>query len=166
MTTSRAAHAAQATRATRECAEHYALTLAETARKMGHLNRDLVQLQHAVKFSPEVMSLLAILHDHGKADLLPEIVDAYKEIVNNNDTTAYVVVTTAVEMDDELRERVRAHIEKKFAKRAYLVERVDPAIVGGIIIETQGERYDASVATQLVHMHKQLASVYLGSDDE
>ena len=153
-------------RATQDCAEHYARTLAEAARNMGRLNRDLVQLQHAAKFSPEVMSLLAVLHDRGKADLLPEIVDAYQEIANNNDATAYVVVTTAVEMDDALRERVRAHIEKKLAKKAYLVERVDPAIVGGIVIETQGERYDASVAAQLTHMHKQLASVYLGSDDE
>ncbi len=153
-------------RTKQERAEHHARVLAEAARKMGRLSCGLHQSSHAVEFSPEIVTLLALLHEKDELDQLPQIVDAYRKIVTNDDVTAYVSVTTAVEMGDELREQVRTHMEKKLGKKVYLVEQVDPAIVGGIVIETQGERYDASVAAQLVHIHKRLASVYLGSDDE
>ena len=48
----------------------------------------------------------------------------------------------------------------------YLVERVDPSILGGIILEQRGKRYDASVRAQLSNIRKQLADTFIGVEDD
>lgn len=45
-----------------------------------------------------------------------------------------------------------------------LVERVDPSIIGGIVLEMRGQRRDISVKTQLRAARESLSSVHL--DDE
>ena len=147
-------------------AEYYARALADAALAEDRLNQDMVQLRHAVKFSPEVLAILGIMYEKGDLDLLPEITREYNEILDAEESTVLVTATTAVEMDDDLRERVRARMEEKLGKKVYLVERIDPSIIGGIVIEAQGDRQDASVRAQLANVHKTLSSVYLGSDGE
>lgn len=76
-----------------------------------------------------------------------------------------VTVTTAVPMDDKLRGEVRAKMEKDLKAPIYLVERVDPSIIGGIVIEERGNRYDASVKAQLVNIRKKLSTSFLGGEE-
>ena len=47
----------------------------------------------------------------------------------------------------------------------YLVERVDPSIIGGVVLEARGNRYDASVRAQLANIRKTLSSTFMGSED-
>ena len=49
-------------------------------------------------------------------------------------------------MDDDLRAKVRAKTEADLNAPVYLVERIDPSIIGGIMLEVRGKRYDASRA--------------------
>lgn len=59
-------------------------------------------------------------------------------------------VTTAHPLDPSLKKDVLDYISKmEDAMDITLNEVVDPAILGGIIIETPRKRYDASVATKL-----------------
>ena len=74
-------------------------------------------------------------------------------------------MTTAVPMDDDLRAKVRAKAEKELNAPIYLVERVEPSIIGGIILEAYGKRFDASVKAQLANIRKTLTSTSIGSDD-
>ena len=46
----------------------------------------------------------------------------------------------------------------------YLVEHVEPSILGGIILEAQGQRRDASVKNQLVNIRKRLSATFMGID--
>ena len=76
-----------------------------------------------------------------------------------------MTVTTAVPLDDDLREKVIAKAEKDLNAPVYLVERVDPSIIGGVVLEARGNRYDASVRAQLANIRKTLSSTFIGSDD-
>ena len=89
----------------------------------------------------------------------------YKERLDNGDLTISVDVTTAVPMGDELRAKVIEKCEQDFDRPVYLVEHVEPKIIGGIIIEARGHRRDASVRTHLVNIRKALASNYVGGDE-
>ena len=60
-----------------------------------------------------------------------------------------VTVTTAVPLDDELRTKIAAKVREHFNREVFLIEQVDPSIIGGLIIEARGERRDVSVRTQL-----------------
>ena len=90
----------------------------------------------------------------------------YKELLDAQDTTVSVTVTTAVPMDDALRAKVREKAERDLNAPVYLVERVDPAIIGGIMLEVRGKRYDASVRAQLANIRKTLSSSFMGGEDK
>ena len=52
-----------------------------------------------------------------------------------------------------------------FHASIYLVERVEPKILGGIILEAQGQRFDASVKTQLATVRRTLSNAFMGGDE-
>ena len=147
-----------------EKAEAYTRALIEAARLEDRANEDLVQWNHAVKFSPEVLETLAVMHEHGDLDLIAEVAQLYKEMLDTEDPTVSVTATTAVPMDDELRAKVRARAEEALGCPVYLVERVDPEILGGIIVEARGRRHDASTRAQLAEIRQSLSSVRDGSE--
>jgi F-type H+-transporting ATPase subunit delta len=147
-----------------EKVEAYSRALIEAGRAEGRANADLVQWEHARKFSPEVLETLSAMRDADDLNLIEKVGKQYREILDKEDKTVSVTVTTCVPMDDELREKVRAKAEKDLDAPVYLVERVDPEILGGIILEARGHRYDASVKAQLTNIRKTLVSTFVGSD--
>lgn len=155
-----------AKRGNEEKVEAYSRALIDAARSEGRANADLVQWQHARKFSPEVLETLSAMRDADDLDLIEQVAKHYKEILDTEDTTVSVTITTAIPLDEELRQKVRAKAEKDLNAPVYLVERVDPEILGGVILEARGKRYDASVKAQLANIRKTLASTFIGSDEQ
>lgn len=152
-------------RAEAEKVEAYTRALMEAARSEGRANADLVQWQHAHKFSPEVLETLAAMQREDDLDLVAQVAKQYKEYLDAEDKTVSVTVTTAVPMDDDLREKVRAKAEADLKAPVYLVERVDPSIIGGIMLEARGKRHDASVRAQLANIRKTLSSSFIGGEE-
>lgn len=152
-------------RAEAEKVEAYTRALMEAARSEGRANADLVQWQHARKFSPEVLETLAAMQREDDLDLVAQVAKQYKEYLDAEDKTVSVTVTTAVPMDDDLREKVRAKAEADLKAPVYLVERVDPSIIGGIMLEARGKRHDASIRAQLANIRKTLSSSFIGGEE-
>lgn len=152
-------------RAEAEKVEAYTRALMEAARSEGRANADLVQWQHARKFSPEVLETLAAMQREDDLDLVSQVAKQYKEYLDAEDKTVSVTVTTAVPLDDDLREKVRAKAEADLKAPVYFVERVDPSIIGGIMLEARGKRYDASVRAQLANIRKTLSSSFIGGEE-
>ena len=152
-------------RAEAEKVEAYTRALIEAARSEGRANADLVQWQHARKFSPEVLETLAAMQREDDLDLVAQVAKQYKEYLDAEDKTVSVTVTTAVPLDDDLREKVRAKAEADLKAPVYLVERVDPSIIGGIMLEARGKRHDASVRAQLANIRKTLSSSFIGGEE-
>ncbi len=152
-------------RAEAEKVEAYTRALMEAARSEGRANADLVQWQHARKFSPEVLETLAAMQREDDLDLVAQVAKQYKEYLDAEDKTVFVTVTTAVPLDDDLREKVRAKAEADLKAPVYLVERVDPSIIGGIMLEARGKRHDASVRAQLANIRKTLSSSFIGGEE-
>jgi F-type H+-transporting ATPase subunit delta len=145
--------------------EAYTRALMDAAAASGRSARDLQQLRHAIKFSPEMLNIIAEMIDAKEDHLIDKVYQVYKERLDNGDLTISVDVTTAVPMGDELRAKVIEKCEKDFDRPVYLVEHVEPKILGGIIIEARGHRRDASVRTHLVNIRKTLSSSYVGGDE-
>ncbi len=152
-------------RAEAEKVEAYTRALMEAARSEGRANADLVQWQHVRKFSPEVLETLAAMQREDDLDLVAQVAKQYKEYLDAEDKTVSVTVTTAVPLDDDLREKVRAKAEADLKAPVYLVERVDPSIIGGIMLEARGKRHDASVRAQLANIRKTLSSSFIGGEE-
>ena len=145
--------------------EEYARTLLDASRDGGRAYSDLTQWRHAVKFSPEVMSVLSNMQGENDAVLIDKVYSEFKRLVDSDDSMVSVTVTTVVPLDDDLREKVCQKAEEIFKASVYLVERVDPKILGGIIIEARNQRYDASVRTQLSAVRRKLSDAFMGGEE-
>ena len=145
--------------------EAYTRALLEAAKSEGRAARDLEQVKHVLKYSPEVLETITAMQGEDDFDLLDKVYSEYKGLLDKSDDTVSVDVTTAVPMDDEMRERVREKCRKDFDAPVYLVEHVDPSILGGIILEAKGHRRDASVKAQLINVRKKLSSANMGGDE-
>lgn len=94
-------------------------------------------------------NFLTLLVQKKRAEILPEIAESYKIMVDEAKNISHGSVTAAVELSDELKEQVRTVLEKLTGKKVELTTNVDPAILGGIIAKVGDLVLDGSIKTQL-----------------
>lgn len=114
--------------------------------------------------APEVVSVLAVLAERGDMRLLGRVATAYGEAAEKATNTIVVDVTTAVALDDHLRDVIKQKLSADLGGEVRLNEKVDRSIVGGIIMSTHGKRMDASVKTQLTHARAVLSTASTGGE--
>jgi F-type H+-transporting ATPase subunit delta len=68
-----------------------------------------------------------------------------------------VSVTSAVELDSQLVEGIGKRIEEQTGERVELSSRVDPDVLGGIVLRVGNMVLDASVRNRLERLRKQVA---------
>ena len=134
--------------------ETYARTLLEAARSEDRVYENLVPLKSGADASPEVLSVLSSMASNGDLDHLPEVLDLYRDMIDGEKEVVGVHVTTAIPLDDELRELIKNKCESDLETEVFLIEHVDPSIIGGIILSARGQRRDASVRMQLESARK------------
>ncbi len=67
----------------------------------------------------------------------------------------FATVTTAAPPPDKLADRITRKLEEQFQCRVVTDERVDPALIGGIVVRVDDIRLDASVAGQLETLRRE-----------
>ena len=146
--------------------ETYARTLLEAAKAEGHVFRDLHELEVIANASPEVLAVLSTVFERGQLDILPQIASAYRMVTATDEDVVGVTVTTAVPLDDELRRTITEKCEADLKRKVFLIEKVDPSIIGGLILEARGQRRDVTVKTQLRAAREALGSTILNNGGE
>ena len=114
--------------------------------------------------NPVLLDVLAVLAERGDAALLPRVLENYAEQLQSKLNLCVVDVTTAVPLDDALRRIITEKAEADLDTHVVLRESVDKAILGGIIMSTNGKRIDASVASQLDHARNVLKTTTDGGE--
>ena len=146
--------------------ETYARTLLEAAKAEGRVFRDLHELEVIANASPEVLAVLSTVFERGQLDLLPQIASTYRMVTATDEDVVGVTVTTAVPLDDELRRTITEKCEADLKRKVFLIEKVDPSIIGGLILEARGQRRDVTVKTQLRAAREALGSTILNNGGE
>ena len=99
--------------------------------------------------NPALVSVIALMAERDELDYLPRVADGIEERMKDELNIVVVDVTTAVELDDHLRDLIKKKAETELGKKAVLIERVDKSLLGGIVLSTKDERLDASLLTQV-----------------
>lgn len=118
----------------------------------------------AATMTDEVMQLLGVIGTGSDRRLLPMVLAKYKSVVDVKAATVPVEVTTAMPLDEELRASIIRKMTSELGKPVYLMEHVDPAIIGGLVLEVGDELRDASIRTQLENMRQTLTNPSVGGD--
>jgi len=68
-----------------------------------------------------------------------------------------VQITSAVELDASVAERIGDEIGRQTGRTVQLTSTVDPDVIGGIVLRVGNSILDASIRTRLEHLRKQVA---------
>jgi len=107
---------------------------------------------------PAVRNFLAILTHRDRLDLIPQIVDTFRRLVNEYRNIVVADVTTAVPLSDVTRQALASALGRATGKSITMTERVDPSIVGGVVARVGSFVYDASITRQIERLRDRLTA--------
>jgi ATP synthase F1 delta subunit len=82
----------------------------------------------------------------------------YDALWNKENKLLGVTVTSAVELDPEVTKRIGAEIEEQTGNTVELSSRVDPDILGGLVVQVGNMVLDTSIRNRLEKLRKSVAS--------
>ncbi|HEV8440222.1 MAG TPA: ATP synthase F1 subunit delta [Methylomirabilota bacterium] len=106
---------------------------------------------------PLVRNFAGLIADRGRVDHLPEIVAAYRALVDDELGQARAQVRTAVALGAEDKRTLGAELGRLLGKRIILEEQIDPNLLGGFVAQVGGFIVDGSLDGQLARMRERLA---------
>ena len=143
-----------------------AQTLLSAAASEGHSPQRIVDdLRSLQCMTPEVLGTLGVMGTGSDQRLLVNLIDEYRDLLDVQGSMVPVRVTTAIPLDDALRDRISKRMEAELNKSVYLIECVKPSIIGGLIVEVGDETRDASVRAQLIKMRETLQNPSSGGEN-
>jgi F-type H+-transporting ATPase subunit delta len=95
---------------------------------------------------------LNLLVEKKRAAILPEIAEEFKIMVDEDKNISHGTVMSAVELDADLQNKIKATLEKITGKKVELTASVDPSIIGGVIAKVGDLVLDGSIRTQLASL--------------
>jgi F-type H+-transporting ATPase subunit delta len=119
-----------------------------------HVNRrDKMDVLEAVVspegFLPSTKSFLLLLVDKGRMNVLPQILLELRRMVEEMEGIERVEVVVPSPLPGTQKELLKVVLERQTGKRIELEEKLDPAILGGMVVKVGSTVYDGSVRTQL-----------------
>ena len=160
---------------------------AEDSGRVDAVQRDLSEFADAVEASPELSAFLAnpqvdpaakvgvlgelsegsdeLVHNFlrlialkGRAGQIPGIRDEFQALVDRAQGRVAVELTTAFELSDDEAASIVAQIEQSSGRKVEATRKVDPELVGGMILQAGSLRVDASVRGRLQRLRNELAT--------
>lgn len=108
------------------------------------------------KASDLLVDSLQVVNRKGRLGLLRAIAEGYRIEFRDLRGIADAVVRTAVPLSEPMRIRVRESVARFTGKQPFLIEKVDPSLIGGIVIEVGGQKIDGSVSSRLRELGQSL----------
>ncbi|HUH00057.1 MAG TPA: ATP synthase F1 subunit delta, partial [Gammaproteobacteria bacterium] len=105
---------------------------------------------------PVFLNFLLVVLDKRRQRLLGEIALAYRELLDEKLGLLNVEVTLAHELDERGEEEVALQLSRILGRRVLPHLRVDPAILGGIIVRYGDRVLDGSLRRRLVSLRRRL----------
>ena len=102
------------------------------------------------------LNFLLVLNDHDRLGMLRAILAEAQELRNQRVGRLRIQVQSAVPLPDDQRERLVQQLREKFQKEPILETRVDPELLGGLVVQVGDWVYDGSVRTQLENIRNQI----------
>jgi F-type H+-transporting ATPase subunit delta len=105
---------------------------------------------------PLFRNFLLVLTDKGRIGELEEIAKEFERLMAREERRLTVELTTARELSDEEARSIVAQIEQAAGRKVEATRRVDPDLVGGIVLQAGSYLVDASVRGRLERLRQTL----------
>jgi F-type H+-transporting ATPase subunit delta len=106
---------------------------------------------------PELVNFLELLIEKHRMPVLFRIRRQFDSLWDKENKRLGVTVTSAVELDPEVAKRIGSEIEEQTGNEVELESRVDPDILGGLIVQVGNMVLDTSIKNRLEKLRKSVA---------
>lgn len=97
-----------------------------------------------------------VLDRKGRSGLLPAVARAYRAALQAARGIVDVEVVSVAPLGGAERERVAAAVRRRTGLEARLIERIDPSLLGGLVVRVRDSKFDSSLRTRLERMRHAL----------
>jgi F-type H+-transporting ATPase subunit delta len=97
--------------------------------------------------------------EKGREEFMLFIAMSYQDIYRKEQKIVLGKITSARQMNEESLARIKKYIAEHYDSNLLLTTHVDPAIIGGFVMEVNNFRFDVSVRTELQNIQKQMVSM-------
>jgi F-type H+-transporting ATPase subunit delta len=105
---------------------------------------------------PVVLNFLRLLIEKHRMPVLFRIRSNYDRMWEDENRLLPVEITSAVELDDAVVRQLGDRIGEQTGRKVELSSRVEPAILGGIVVQVGNSVLDASVRNRLEQLRRQV----------
>lgn len=120
--------------------------------------RELVERVFAGRCSDTLFALLRILARHNRLPLLRTICRRFHKFHERTHGRVDVFVTSPMELSSAEQDALAGKLGRSLGVQPVLTLKVDPSLLGGLIVRVGDRLFDASLATQLRHLRRRIAS--------
>ena len=106
--------------------------------------------------SDEILSLLLLLIDKQRTVILPVFCHIFEKLVHLEKEEVEIKVETPAPISSQDEEKVKSLISSILGRPVYLNKQVKPEIIGGIVLEFLGKRWDGSIKTYIARLTYEL----------
>jgi len=111
---------------------------------------------------PMAMKLVSMLVARGRLGMIEDISDDYQQMLDNYrgvEGAQVAEVTTAIPLDEDDKLKLAQRITDMVGKPVVLRAKVDPGVVGGIVIRIGDKLIDGSIRSKLASLRRELGGV-------
>ncbi len=106
---------------------------------------------------PVIVNFLELLIDKHRMPVIFRVRATYDALWEEENRLLPVQITSAVELDEKIIEQLGDRISEQTGRRVELSARVEPDILGGIVVQVGNSVLDASVRNRLEQLRRQVA---------
>jgi F-type H+-transporting ATPase subunit delta len=118
--------------------------------------KDVIDKVFANYISKNTLNLIKLLLDRNRLFLLPFISRYYTDILNKKRNIIIAQVITAIEIDEDTKNRVKEKLERLFNQNITIKSEIDTDIIAGMVVKIGDKTIDGSIKTKLENFRKQL----------
>lgn len=104
-------------------------------------------------------NLLCVLTERGRMNCFGGILRHFRASYNEYFKIAEITVTSSAPLPEAVVEKIRAKMSEVTGKTVSVKEKVDPALIGGVVIDYVSTRWDGSIRSRLAGLRKELGGV-------
>ena len=105
-----------------------------------------------------VRNFLMLTAEKGRIGEIEEIVNEFERLMARRERRLNVELTTAYELSDEDAEEIVKQIEDASGRTVEATRKVDPNLIGGLVLQAGSLRVDASVRGRLEGLRRELVT--------
>ena len=106
---------------------------------------------------PSFLNFLALLIENHRMPVIFRIRHEYERLWDEENRTLPVEITSAIELDQATTDSLGKTIGERAGRKVTLAARVDPDILGGIVVRVGNSILDASIRNRLEQLRRHVA---------